>query len=112
MSKILFFIKGMVPTSEDLEQASKIGTKSFRNIQYTTPEQPMEECAGVAGCAPSYYRAKFPYVELPQEPKPVTNPAPEVKPTEEPSISLTVPPDVKPAEIKSTAVSVPPWLKT
>lgn len=61
-AKILFFVKGVSPTPEDFEEASKLQAQAqvvFRNAQAVPAEGTLEECDGVAGHVPA------PYAELP-----------------------------------------------
>lgn len=59
-AKILFFVKGVSPTPEDFEEASKLQAQVvFRNAQAVPAEGTLEECDGVAGHVPA------PYGELP-----------------------------------------------
>lgn len=60
-AKILFFVKGVSPTPEDFEEASKLQAQVvFRNAQAVPAEGTLEECDGVAGHVPA------PYAELPE----------------------------------------------
>lgn len=60
MNKVLFFINGFAPSDEEREIAEKIkGVVVFRNAQFDPGEGAMEECAGVAGCAPARYVNAF-----------------------------------------------------
>ena len=60
-AKILFFVKGVSPTPEDFEEASKLQAQVvFRNAQAVPAEGTLEECDGVAGHVPA------PYAELPK----------------------------------------------
>lgn len=60
-AKILFFVKGVSPTPEDFEEASKLQAQVvFRNVQAVPAEGTLEECDGVAGHIPA------PYAELPK----------------------------------------------
>ena len=59
-AKILFFVKGVSPTPEDFEEASKLQAQVvFRNAQAVPAEGTLEQCDGVAGHVPA------PYAELP-----------------------------------------------
>jgi hypothetical protein len=74
--RILFFIADCTPTEEEAAAAAKLNTMMFRNIQMVQPEHSLEQCDGVAGCAPASYVAKFGRVDAPAEKKPA---APEKK---------------------------------
>jgi hypothetical protein len=55
-TKVLFFIKGSVPTEVEKSQASEIvGNVVFRNAKFAGGEPP-EICDGVAGCVPENYK--------------------------------------------------------
>lgn len=59
-AKILFFVKGVSPTPEDFEEASKLQAQVvFRNAQAVPAEGTLEQCDGVAGHVPA------PYAQLP-----------------------------------------------
>ena len=59
-AKILFFVKGVSPTPEDFEEASKLQAQVvFRNAHAVPAEGTLEQCDGVAGHVPA------PYAELP-----------------------------------------------
>jgi hypothetical protein len=60
--KILFFIKGVLPTIGDQLMATQYGGAQvcFRNAMYV--DGASEPCDGVAGCVPECY-AKFPTAE-------------------------------------------------
>lgn len=58
-AKILFFVKGVSPTPEDFEEASKLQAQvMFRNAQAVPAEGTLEECDGVAGHVPAPYADK------------------------------------------------------
>lgn len=57
-SKTLFFIKGAVPSIEDRELAKELSLTStvvFRNVQWVTPEDGIEDFKELAGCVPQFY---------------------------------------------------------
>lgn len=61
--KILFFINGSSPTSDDELAAMELdGAVCFRNAEFAgLPEQGIEDCDGVAGdYVPKAYANKFP----------------------------------------------------
>ena len=59
-AKILFFVKGVSPTPEDFEEASKLQAQVvFRNAHAVPAEGTLEQCDGVAGHVPA------PYAEIP-----------------------------------------------
>jgi len=58
-AKILFFVKGVSPTPEDFEEASKLQAQVvFRNAHAVPAEGTLEECDGVAGHVPAPYAEK------------------------------------------------------
>lgn len=58
--KILFFVDGMAPSSEDMAEAAEItGQVCFRNARAIASEGSLEACDGVAGKVPPQY-AKLP----------------------------------------------------
>ena len=60
-AKILFFVKGVSPTPEDFEEASKLQAQVvFRNAQAVPAEGALEECDGVAGKVPPTYAEAYP----------------------------------------------------
>lgn len=55
--KILYFVDGMAPTSEDMQKAADIkGQVCFRNARAVPSEGSLEKCDGVAGKVPATYR--------------------------------------------------------
>lgn len=55
--RILFFIKGSVPTVVDVEAADKCGNNVvFRNAMMVPQTCNTENCAGVAGAVPEAYK--------------------------------------------------------
>jgi len=61
LCKILFFVDGFAPTSQDMLEASEMKANvMFRNAQVVPAEGSLEQCDGVAGCVPPSYAAKFP----------------------------------------------------
>jgi hypothetical protein len=69
--QILYFIKGPVPSPDDLAAAKALGTKCFRNANHSSTP-PREGCRA-AGAVPENYR-KSKSVEVvqtsaPQQPK-------------------------------------------
>lgn len=68
--KILFFIKGFVPTDEERAEAEKLGTKMFRSARMVSDTSPIEKCDCVYGCVPEQYEhLKKESVEVEQKPK-------------------------------------------
>ena len=58
-AKILFFVKGVSPTPEDFEEASKLRAQVvFRNAHAVPAEGALEQCDGVAGHVPAPYADK------------------------------------------------------
>ena len=58
-AKILFFVKGVSPTPEDFEEASKLQAQVvFRNAHAVPAEGALEQCDGVAGHVPTPYADK------------------------------------------------------
>ena len=58
-AKILFFVKGVSPTPEDFEEASKLQAQVvFRNAHAVPAEGALEQCDGVAGHVPAPYADK------------------------------------------------------
>ena len=58
-NKTLFFINGAVPTKEDRDLAEKLSLTShvvFRNIQWVTPEDGIEDFKALAGAVPDMYK--------------------------------------------------------
>lgn len=54
--KILFFVDGMAPSSEDMAEAAEItGQVCFRNARAIASEGSLEACDGVAGKVPPQY---------------------------------------------------------
>lgn len=54
--KILFFVDGMAPSSEDMAEAAEItGQVCFRNARAISAEGSLEACDGVAGKVPPQY---------------------------------------------------------
>jgi hypothetical protein len=78
--KILYFCKGIGPTEEEQEAASRLGTLTFRSAESYTEGDFLESCHAVAGEVPPAYAAKFPVlkakVEAPVEPPPPPPPPP------------------------------------
>lgn len=61
--KILYFVDGFQPTSEDISAASEItGQVVFRNARVIPAEGALEACDGVAGKVPAPYK-KLPTAE-------------------------------------------------
>lgn len=59
--RILFFIKGPVPSTEDRAEALLLGTNvAFRNNLFISADDAIEACDGVAGDVPAEYLAKCP----------------------------------------------------
>lgn len=54
-TRILYFVSDSNPTEADILDAARYGTRMFRNVQFDSDEAPIEECDGVAGCAPQRY---------------------------------------------------------
>lgn len=55
-TKTLFFIAGVLPTSEDIIARDKMeGKVCFRNVNYIVNTDNLEDCNFVAGCVPSSY---------------------------------------------------------
>ena len=61
--RVLFFIPGMSPTSEQRSEALNFGAHvSFRNAQHINDEEPCEPCVAVYGpSVPKQYAAKYPW---------------------------------------------------
>ena len=58
---VLFFVRGMVPTQEQRDEANTYGPNcSFRNLLYVSDEATLEECVAVAGEVPARYAAAYP----------------------------------------------------
>lgn len=98
MSKrILYFVADSNPTEAELQDAARFGTRMFRNVQYDSPESGIEDCDGVAGCAPERYVAKFGLATpvIASTPSPV-------------SVPVKIPPPPPAGEVKDTATA-PPW---
>ena len=79
--RVLYFVDGPVPTPEDRAQATKLGTKMFRNARLAGGADPPERCDAVAGAVPPAYLAKYPSAEPPAEKPP---PEPSMHPLEQP----------------------------
>lgn len=64
-AKILYFVDGPAPTSEDFQAAAEMkATVVFRNASAVPSEEhSLEICDGVAGHVPPIYAAKFPDAE-------------------------------------------------
>lgn len=63
-SKVIYFVRGAMPTVEDYEAAEAIGPGCvFRNALKIVPGAPMENCDAVAGAVPEDYAATFPSAE-------------------------------------------------
>jgi len=61
--RILFFIKGVMPSAEAMEVAEKYGPNvAFRNANFVPSSGAIEKCDGVAGEVPETY-AKCPKAE-------------------------------------------------
>jgi len=60
-AKILFFVDGHAPTSDDFKEAAKLSANVvFRNARAVPSEaHSLETCDGVAGKIPPLYAAKF-----------------------------------------------------
>ena len=62
--RILFFIKGAVPSVDDIDESEKMGPNvAFRNACFIPEELTdgaFEQCDGVAGAVPKSYANKFP----------------------------------------------------
>jgi len=57
--KILFFIKGSIPTKEDYEAAESLGPNCvFRNASFVPSTGSLEKCNGVAGLVPELYKSE------------------------------------------------------
>jgi len=57
--KILYFVADANPTEAEFLDAARYGTRMFRNVQFDSDEAPLEECDGVAGCAPQRFVDKY-----------------------------------------------------
>lgn len=58
--KILFFVDGVSPSPEDMEEAAKLsGSVVFRNARAVPAEGALENCDGVAGCVPPRYEEAY-----------------------------------------------------
>ena len=58
-NKTLFFINGAVPSQEDRDLAEKLALEShvvFRNVQWVTPEDGIEDFKALAGAIPDFYK--------------------------------------------------------
>lgn len=58
-NKTLFFINGAVPSQEDRDLAEKLSLEShvvFRNVQWATPEDGIEDFKALAGAIPDFYK--------------------------------------------------------
>lgn len=62
--RIIFFLKGMEATVEEMREAIKYGTNVvFRNSTHINPAHNVEDCDGVAGAVPECYSTKFKHAE-------------------------------------------------
>ena len=69
----LFFIKGAIPTADELAAAEALGTRSFRNA--LKPSTPPRGGCKAAGAVPENYRkAKHVTVIAPQQAQPAQQP--------------------------------------
>jgi len=60
-AKIIYFVSGHHPTSEQFEEAAEIrGHVVFRNAHKVPAGGALEECDGVAGDVPQVYADKYP----------------------------------------------------
>jgi hypothetical protein len=59
--KVLYFIRGAVPTQDDLDEAQAIGPNvMMRNVGKIVPGAPLENCDAVAGFVPPDYAKVYP----------------------------------------------------
>lgn len=62
--KVLYFVDGTAPTPEDLIAAGALNAQvCFRNARAVPAEGCLEDCDGVAGCAPLRYSDAYPSAE-------------------------------------------------
>jgi len=62
--KILYFIKGTLPSDEAYDIADGLGTNvAFRNVDFIVDTNALEDCDGVAGEVPAAYAKKYPTAE-------------------------------------------------
>ena len=62
--KILYFIKGTLPSDEAYDVADNFGTNvAFRNVDFIVETNALEDCDGVAGEVPAAYAKKYPTAE-------------------------------------------------
>lgn len=58
--KILYFIKGSMPSDDDFKNAESFGVNvSFRNALFITDVGTLEHCDGVTGVVPEKYANEF-----------------------------------------------------
>lgn len=62
--KVLYFIRGSMPTEEQVEEAESFGIPvSYRNVEFYEEGMTLEECEGVAGDVPEAYAEAYPTAE-------------------------------------------------
>lgn len=60
-AKILYFIDGPAPTSEQIMEAASVPAKVvFRNARAVSPDSSLELCDGVMGAVPKTYAKAYP----------------------------------------------------
>lgn len=58
--KVLYFIKGPVPTKEEAAAKEKIEGAVFRNALAVAVGDSLESCTGIAGAIPEAYKILLP----------------------------------------------------
>lgn len=63
--RILYFVKGVMPSIEAQEVAGSYGAANvaFRNANFVPEDGALEQCDGVAGEVPERYKEKYPSAE-------------------------------------------------
>lgn len=118
MPFILFFIAGMIPTAQELQQRSKLrGQIGMRNASKVDPNHACEPCDGVAGAVPEQYAKKFPTYEACiaafdkklEDAAKIAGDKPAPKPAAQPSAEIKKGDDGKPTNLPGGDGKLPAW---